>query len=426
MKSSMHATGQTHMKAAYPSFETPSRGRLLSTVLTFVLTAFAVLVILHLAQARPVYAAEVSRLQLGLSPGEQRVLPGEGVDQLSTSVAGVVDVRVTDDQKQIVVVAAAPGTTTLLILMKNGSRVEYSITVSHIRPRRNIRLDIYVIQVQRGRGLQLGILWPGSLSVTGSAEARINHNGEYSGSLNFLSSDIIPRIDLARNRGWAKVLDQASIVAANGEEGTYSNGGQINVKVASGFASNLEKIAYGTTITARLAYDEVSGRIEGQVKAEVTKLTASATDGLPGINGVRVETKVNIELGQSVALAGLFSDDESSDLRGLPLLSELPILGYFFGARATRQQHLENVIFVVPSLVGAVALEQRDRVSEAFKLYRRYEGDDDEMDLMKLGQDLKVRPAPVQGRANDEARSEVPRPTVRPVARESARRKADD
>ncbi|HEY0709752.1 MAG TPA: hypothetical protein VGG33_23265, partial [Polyangia bacterium] len=71
-------------------------------------------------------------------------------------------------------------------------------------------------------------------------------------------------------------------------------------------------------------------------------------------------------------------------------------------------------------------LEQRDRVAEAFKLYRRYEGDDDEMDLMKLGQDLKIRPAPVQGRASEDVRAEVPRATVRPSSRESSRRKGDD
>lgn len=337
-------------------------------------------------------AADTTKYELGLAPGEQRVLPGEGVDQLSTSTKGVVDVRITEDQKQIIVVAAAPGSATLLILMRNGSRIEYSITVSRIRPRRNVRLDVYVVQVERHRGLQLGILWPGNLSATGNLNAMIDQQGVYTGTLNILST-VIPRIDFARNKGWAKVMDQASVVSANGQEGHYGNGGELYFKVATGFAAELRKVEFGTLISAKLAYDDVSGRIEGHVKADVSKIVSTTSDGVPQLSKVMIETDVNLELGQSVALAGLLSDNEKYDMNGFPLLSEIPIIGYFFGSHGTSKEHLENVIFIVPTLVGAVSLEQRDRVSEAFRLMREYDGDSDrKRDLNDLGKDVSIRP----------------------------------
>ena len=112
--------------------------------------------------------------------------------------------------------------------------------------------------------------------------------------------------------------------------------------------------------------------------------TAGVADATATVETVKVAEElpaVTVTLGGTLAI------------RGLPLFSEIPIIGYFFGSRGTRSQHNENVIFIVPTLVNAVSLEQRDRVAEAFKVYRNYEGDsDEERDFRKLGQDGPIRP----------------------------------
>ncbi|MEA2698300.1 MAG: pilus assembly protein CpaC, partial [Myxococcales bacterium] len=331
---------------------------------------------------------------------------------------GVVDVRVTSDQKQIIVVAQAPGTTTLLVIMRDGARIEYNITVSHIRPRRNIRLDVYVIQIERRRGLQLGILWPGSIVGTTTFNATVDQSHTYTGTLNLVST-ILPTIDLVRTKGWGKLLDQASVVAANGQEGNYNSGGEVYFRVVGGFAATLQKVEFGTMVNARLSYDDVSGRIEGHIKTDVSKITATSPDGVPTLSRVLVDTEVNLELGQSIALAGLFSDDENYQLTGLPLLSEIPIIGYFFGSHGSRERHIENVIFIVPTLVGAVGIDQRDRVSEAFRLFRQYSGDEGsdetDRDLGKLNKDAVVKVAPGKRDPifDDAAAKPTPRSTSR-------------
>ncbi len=317
-------------------------------------------------------AADVKdRRELVLSPGEQRSLSGEGVDAISTGAPGIVEVRITDDQKQVLIVGMAPGNTTLLMLMKDGRKVEYQVTVSRIRPRRNVRLDFYFVQMSRSYGTQLGILWPGGIGGTISGQASIDQSGVLSASASVVSQ-VIPRIDFASNRGYAKVIQQARVVMANGEEGSYSSGGEVNVRLATGFATNLQKIPYGTDISSRASYDDITGRIELRVNAEVSALTRNnPTDNLPGRSVLHVNTTVNLELGQSVALAGLFSDDHLREVQGLPLLSEIPVFGLFFGSRLNRKEQTENVVFIVPTLVTAVALEERDRVAEAFALWEQ-------------------------------------------------------
>lgn len=347
------------------------------------------------------------RRDIVLAPGEQKIIPGEGVDSLSTSVPNIVEVRVTDDEKQVLIVGMAPGTTSLLVLMRNGTRFEYNITVSRLRMRRNIRLDVYFVEVKRNRGLQLGVLWPGSVAATAIGQAAIDQSGAIEARASVVSQ-VIPQLDLARTQGWAKLLDQARVVMANGEEGTYSSGGEVNVRLATGFAANLEKIAYGTQVTARLSYDDVTGRIEGRVKIEVSRLV-NGVDDLPGRSLVQAGTTVNIELGQSIAVAGLFSDDEAEDSQGLPILSEIPIIGYLFGTHSHSRGRVENMIFLVPTLVSAVGLEQRDRVAEAFTLFKNYEGQRRDRNLPGLMDDAEWKPA--KGRKPEPTPSGgVPRP----------------
>jgi Flp pilus assembly secretin CpaC len=312
-------------------------------------------------------------LEIVLAPGEQKTISGEGVDAISVGAPGVADVRITDDQKQVLIVGVAPGSTTMLVLMRDGTKVQYKITVSRIRARRNIRLDFYFVQVSKTRGLELGILWPTSISATAVGQASVDQSGDVTAAASVVSQ-VLPRLDFARDRGWAKVMDQARVVVTNGEEATYSSGGEVNVRVATGFAAALQKISFGTLVNTRVSYDDVTGRLEGRVKAEVSRLTPASTDALPGRAVLALDTTFNLELGQSVALAGLFSDDETEAWRGIPLLSEIPILGVFFGGKSARTAHTENVIFIVPTLVDAIPLEQRDRVEEALRLYRSFEG----------------------------------------------------
>jgi len=322
-------------------------------------------------------AQPAARRTLKLAPGEQRIISGEGIDTISTGAPGIVDVRVTDDQEQVVIVGLAPGETVLLVIMQDGSRVEYEIVVSRIKRRRNIRLDFYFVQISREKALQLGLALPTSITGVANGGVAINASNTRVDARTANASivtTLLPRLDLARDFGWAKILQQARVVTANGDEGQYKSGGEVNFRLANGLTIQVERIQFGTQVAARASYDNVTGRLELRINAEVSTLTAESADGLPGRTLSTLNTVVNLELGQSIALAGLRSDAAGEANVGIPLLSQIPILGYLFGSRSKREERVQNVIFVVPTLVDAVGVEDRDRVREAFEAYRTYGG----------------------------------------------------
>jgi pilus assembly protein CpaC len=342
----------------------------------------ALLGIYVVAAAAAAMAEEVEDRRLHMFVGDQDTLPAEGVKSYSEGTPGIVDVRLPKTGEQFVLVALKPGVTQLLLVLRDNRQVRYTITVAppepygSVQPRDNIRLDFYFVQLTRSEGYQIGLAWPGTIG--GTANVNANWDLQAGGLIDATASvaaEVLPRLDLAQASGWARVLRQATVVTANGEPASFRSGGEVNVPVTSGTgAANLEKIEFGSEVKIEPRYDRHSGRIEIKVTADVSDL-APGLGAVPGRQVSKIETVVNLELGQSLILGGLSSRSEEASRNGLPLFGQIPIIGILFGSHGKRGQETENVVFIVPTVVEAVPLEQRDRVAEAYRVYEAFSGD---------------------------------------------------
>jgi pilus assembly protein CpaC len=97
-----------------------------------------------------------------------------------------------------------------------------------------------------------------------------------------------------------------------------------------------------------------------EVAPEVSAIdpTASlklATIEIPGLTTRRAKTTVNLYDGQSFAIAGLIQKEFKDQVRGIPGLSNIPILGALFSSTDFQQDETELVIIVTPHLVRPAA-----------------------------------------------------------------------
>jgi len=108
-----------------------------------------------------------------------------------------------------------------------------------------------------------------------------------------------------------------------------------------------------------------------------------------------LDSLVNLELGQSLVIAGLTARSESESHDGLPGLSQIPIIGGLFGTHSDRSTRSENLIFIVPTVVDAVSLHAREQVGEALALFDEYDGDLDDTQLRTIDPAMADAPAMV-------------------------------
>jgi pilus assembly protein CpaC len=352
--------------------------------------AAMVLVALPLIAARPA-AAKSAREEITLTVGEQTTIPAKDVQSYSEGAPGIIDVRLPKDGPEFVIVALKPGTTSLLLLFEDGTKAQYTFRVSGLRgtdgavsKKENIRLDFYFVEMAETYSHQIGMGWPSNIGGGGVFRANAAIDLKASNVLSataIVANQPLPRLDLLQSSGFVKISRQAVLVTANGNEAKFSSGGELNFSVQGGLAAEIRQIEFGSLIRVLPRYDEDSGRIELTVAADVSDLTDDRGSGLPGRTVSKLETLVNLELGQGVMLAGLNSHTETGGRTGLPLLSQIPVFGYLFGTRGNREEQIQNVLFIVPTVVDVVESDARARITEALGVFEQFDGDIAGIDL---------------------------------------------
>jgi type IV pilus assembly protein PilQ len=92
----------------------------------------------------------------------------------------------------------------------------------------------------------------------------------------------------------------------------------------------------------------------------ITKNDMTGTfEGIPIISTNEAETELLINDGDTIVIGGIIKSTKSDTEEGFPVLSKIPILGWFFKNSTKRDDSNELLIFMTPRIVQ---LEQREAV----------------------------------------------------------------
>lgn len=247
----------------------------------------------------------------------------------------------------------------------------------------NIRVGVFFVRYEKSMFTQIGIDWP---SRFGDPFVATNFTHDFLAATTTQATASVvghplPALDLASRGGYAKVLRHATVITANGSEATFQSGGAQNFQVTTGLAAALQQIAYGTNIKVLPRFDPVQRALEIHVDVEVADLTPPVADtDLPGENTSALTTLVSLKLGESLVLSGVRTMNERGTNRGVPWLSEIPIIGPLFGSQGEEARDVEGAIFIVPSIVDSIPASATQLVERAFREYEDFDGDLDEVE----------------------------------------------
>ena len=179
-------------------------------------------------------------------------------------------------------------------------------------------------------------------------------------------------VDFLRTQGEVSVLSNPHLAVLNGQSAVFTVGFQFPFGDIEGVDENLETntVTFRSTIkrailglqlglTPQISKDGIISllivptitRIKDEVDVELpTSRGGSQTISNPVIDLQELATTVRVRERQSVVLAGLINQIKKLDHEGLPFLSKIPILKYFFGRFEETYENSELVIFLTPYL----------------------------------------------------------------------------
>lgn len=227
-----------------------------------------------------------------------------------------------------------------------------------------ILLQVRFAEVSRtaleGMGNQVvDVLNPHKITEDGDWRGETNSEGTIELSLIKSDSHLRTLIKAFRETGDFRSLAEPTLLALDGQPASFLAGGEFPFpSVQGGQTSNavtVEWREFGVRLNFTPTITNI-GNIRLALAPEVSSLdfagglTLSGVQ-VPSILSRRAETEVELREGQHLAIAGLLDRSIQENIRKLPLLGDIPILGALFRSTEERQQLTELLVIVSPRIV---------------------------------------------------------------------------
>lgn len=310
-----------------------------------------------------------------LMTGESKLIHVDAGLKVAVGNDSVANVTVVSDQ-EILVSGRAPGNTNLTYVNADGEKETQNVSVtSHNLKKSMVEMDVEIMEIENQSALKAGLSWGSvdnsgaSPSTTGPAvpTGSVNANNlsiteNYPPPLLSFGSltrqSLTASLQLLISRGKAKILAKPKLLAVSGEDASFLAGGEIPYITENKLgSSNVQWKPYGIKLRIRPSIDG-EGNISASLRAEVSGLDIQngvATGSgvvVPAIRTRWAETSVYMKSGSTLVIAGLISEENQKSTSGLPILSDIPLVGELFKFTDNESTQTELVIFVTPSLVG--------------------------------------------------------------------------
>lgn len=167
-------------------------------------------------------------------------------------------------------------------------------------------------------------------------------------------------ITAAAKKGKAKVLSDPKVATLNNKEANINITTQVPYTTTETTASTpptaTTKVTYLTTgivlkVTPTINSD---GRISMKINPSISQVSPTITPvagGAPGIDTRSADTNVIVKNGETIVIGGLISDTQSEAVFKVPILGDIPLLGYLFKKKSMTRTRMELLIFVTPKII---------------------------------------------------------------------------
>ncbi|MGL5206580.1 MAG: secretin N-terminal domain-containing protein [Acidaminococcaceae bacterium] len=231
-------------------------------------------------------------------------------------------------------------------------------------PTKQVTLEAKIISLTNEGSKKLGLLWnwdvlpqaPSSGSGTSSTGTSVS---KYGGILHLghgYKSSFQATLTALFVAGKGKILATPRIITIPGKEASIFIGDHIPVLT--------EKSEDGKTTTSteyidagiKLSYTPVvsnDGYITAVVHTEVSTPTLIAELKNYKISSRTADTNVRMRNGETLIIGGLINEEEQENLRKVPFISNLPILGELFKDRTKTKNKTEVIMILTPHITDA-------------------------------------------------------------------------
>jgi len=307
-----------------------------------------------------------------------KVAPASAV---STPSMVLSDMKIAaDDNSNIIVIMAMPERYKIILnLLKAidvpAKQVLIEATIAELTLTDELKYGVewFIKNNQQGGQYTLGTLGKLGLAASGLSYSFVSQTGNLQALVSALASV---------NR--AKILSTPRLLVLDNKDATIQVGqdvptvtSEISTTIAATTTTTpsvLRSITYRSTGVMLKVKPTINteGLVTLDISQEVSETGAPGAGDSPIILTRRITTSITVGHGQTVALGGLFKDNESMTEEKVPLLGDIPLIGNLFKYTTTSKSKTELLVFVTPTILTTTddAVKVTDELKKELKWFK--------------------------------------------------------
>ena len=231
------------------------------------------------------------------------------------------------------------------------------------KPAKQIKISAQLLEINSNALDELGVKWDANGTYTTASGRQYQQTADV---LANKGTDVIGRYHIkALQKGWTvdavvealvregkgKIIAHPEITTLDNKEARIQMGQKVPIKQYDEAGNVIIKFQEVGTILVVTPHITAENQILMHLKPERSTYAFDPNGVI--INTNNAETNVIVADQQTAVIGGLTTQDELSSEVGVPILKDIPLLGYLFKFKQTRTENRDLVIFVTPTIVDA-------------------------------------------------------------------------
>ncbi|WP_284321354.1 type III secretion system outer membrane ring subunit SctC [Dyella acidisoli] len=214
------------------------------------------------------------------------------------------------------------------------------------------------LNADQSKAALAGALLGGKNGSALSALASLFGGGGQIGAILGDPAHFIANVDALETDNITHVVTRPQVITMNDTEAVIQSNQTVYVPVSGAYNSDLYNVVAGTTlrVTPHLVSENGVLKIRMMVQIDDGSITFSAADSqnvsYPIVANNAVNTQAVIEDGQGLLLGGLIQDKGVNSDQKIPVLGNIPVLGYLFKTVQKQRAHTERLFLITPRLIA--------------------------------------------------------------------------
>jgi type IV pilus assembly protein PilQ len=148
-----------------------------------------------------------------------------------------------------------------------------------------------------------------------------------------------------------KIISSPRVVTSDQTEATISSGTEIPYQQAT--SSGATSVSFAQAALSLAVKPQITPDNNVIMDIKVNKDSVGQLyAGVPSINTNKVDTQVLVENGGTVVIGGIYTQETSDGVNKVPMLGDLPIIGFLFRSTAKLQNKSELLVFISPKIIN--------------------------------------------------------------------------